>query len=283
MSEGRYELKYALPREQRGELLDAAEGSIEVDMHGADLTPYIGHLVEPGHPTPRGYRVHSLYLDSPLLEGYSRRLARARIRNRIRIRTYGDPGDDGPIFLEAKRKLGRQVIKHRVRAGGARAWATYDAEHPWRDAVAHLVGEKRREGDRWLAVPDNANMVPVTLVHYVREVYVAGSARFTIDHKVRASSRIDPRFLQADGDIELIPDDWMVLELKFNHDEPAWMRRVVQKMKLLAEPVSKFALGVGYTLRADRLEEIQKITPPSIVRHERLVGFAPPPALAVAR
>ncbi len=271
MSEGRFELKYALPRSRRRELLDHARPYLAAGAFSRDLSDEpelgLGHDEAPAH----GYRVHSLYLDTADLQGYGRRLDRVDIRNRVRVRTYGRPGERAPVFLEGKRKLFNQVVKHRVLVGGARAWATDRPHAPWHEAVAALpAGDERRQAERWVA--SAAGMRPVCATHYLREVYEAvpgasnPTARLTLDHAVRGSHGDDPRRLQRLGDVPLLPPDWFVLELKFNGSMPGWMRGMVAAMRLSAEPVSKFALGVVRTVRDDEALELRAVTPPSLLR-----------------
>ena len=281
MTEGRFEMKYALPAERREEILARAAAHVQVGAFAQDLSTMPGIRCSPGSPPVLGYRVHSLYFDSPELHGYGLRLADAEIRNRLRIRTYGDPGQDAPVFMEAKRKLHKVVVKHRVMACTMGQYAGFDAHQPWRDAVLALSGPKARIGQRWLAALEQGGMVPVCITHYVREVWEDGGARLTLDHLVRASGGERPGELQRLGEVPLIPEDWIVLELKYNDSAPHWMRLLVRDLGLRAEPVSKFALAVARTVRQDAPAELLRLTPPSVlragrafVRQELLAGAA---------
>lgn len=265
MNEGRFELKYALPIERRAHVLREAWQHIKADPNGQDMSDMLPGVVEEGQPKPRGYRVCSLYLDTSTLDGYTERLAEARIRNRVRIRTYGRAGENAPVFLESKRKLNRNVVKHRIRVGTTEDWEKGDAKRPWRDAVRRH-GDPRGFARRWLSHVDATDMLAVCLVTYLRETWVDGPNRLTVDHQIRATAWPDPRALQAKANTALIPEGWMVLELKFNGVEPVWMRHLVQKLKLMSEPVSKFALGMVHTVRDAPPTELRRVTPPSLVR-----------------
>ncbi len=261
MSEGRSELKYAMPVTHREAVLDALAAHATPDPHAFDLRSRLPELAD-SSLSPRGYVVHSLYLDSPGLEGYGRRLDHARIRNRVRVRTYGDRGDDARVFLECKRKLGRRVVKQRVAVVGTDGWRSADATEPW--STPELDGQPGRLARRWRDIVRAQGLEPVCTVHYLREVFVDGTARLTLDYQVRASLAGDPRRLRRRGDVPLLPEDWMVLELKFQGAEPAWMRQLVRRMKLISEPVSKFALGVARTVRGDDLQELSVLIPPTV-------------------
>jgi hypothetical protein len=58
----------------------------------------------------------------------------------------------------------------------------------------------------------------------------------------------------------------MVLELKYNGQPPPWMRRLVSQFGLVAEPISKFALGIARTCRQSHTADRRATTPPSILR-----------------
>lgn len=256
MSEGRYELKYIIAEEDCPALLDLAAPHVSLDANARPM------------PSGRkGYVVSSVYLDDPELGGYTERLNMDRVRNRVRVRTYGARGQGAPVFLEAKRKLDDQVIKHRVKVSDAETWATL-GDRPWQHVLEGLTRAQRAIADRFVAHVDGRNMVPVCTVRYEREIFVEGTSRLTLDRFVQGVSNPPAHDLYAPADLRLIPEGWVVLELKFNGQMPGWMRVLNRAMKLRAEPVSKFALGVGHALRADRPQEIRMITPPTIRRFQ---------------
>lgn len=254
MTEGRWELKYMVREENIPHLLDVVKPYVVPDEN-ASLLPNGGY----------GYTVSSLYLDNEQLEGYTERLRMDRIRNRVRVRTYGRPGDRAPVFLEAKRKLDNQVIKHRARAPfDSQEWKEL-GDRPWQACVEPLTGVNRQRAKRFRDHVDGKKMVPVCTVRYEREIFTSGNDRLTLDRNVRAAVRPPANELYAPSTIRLIPKPWVVLELKFYGQAPEWMRMVTRELHLRAEPVSKFALGVGLGLRADHPLEVKQITPHSVL------------------
>ena len=265
MNEGRFELKYALPLDRRDAVLELAAAHVTPDPNGGSLEGLVPPAVLASPYRPRGYRVCSLYLDTPQLHGYAERLAEARIRNRVRVRAYGRPGETTPVFLEAKRKLHRNVVKHRVRICTTDEWSQASGGRPWQQAAGGLASSNSVVR-RWLDVVDGADMKAVCRVTYVRETWVQGTARLTLDHCIRGSAWPDPRDLQGQDSQDLLPPGWFVLELKFNGAEPVWMRSLVRAVRLMAEPVSKFALSVVHTVRSAPPGEVRRLTPPSVLR-----------------
>lgn len=248
---GRFEVKYIVPSRLRDRLIDAAGALIRPDEHGVALAG-----------GGRGYAVHSTYFDTADLSDYSGRLAEFRVRRRVRTRTYGGPDDDRPVFLELKRKLDDQVIKHRTALCGSRAWRA-GGERPWERSPDDPVAV------RFAAAVEQDGLRPVTAVHYEREVWLdvdphRPKIRLTLDRDLTASVRPAVHDLFAKPDVELMPAEWMVVELKFDGDPPAWMRHVVAELGLRAEPVSKFGLSVALGLRTDHPREAARLLSPRI-------------------
>lgn len=261
--EGRFEMKYALPLERRAEVLEFARDFIAPDAHGLDLSDALPEVDHRGE-APRGYRVSSLYFDDDRLTGYTRRIDGRRIRNRIRIRTYGDPGTPHPVFLEAKRKLHKQVVKHRVQVCSTRRWAKLPGPRPWDHLTDANSPTSQDRLHRWREAVREKALAPVCRVEYLRETFARDSLRLTLDHQVRAAPTTDPHALRGPCPIRLIPAGWVVLELKYNGQPPPWMRRLVSRFGLVAEPISKFALGVALTCRNGNPIDLRATTPPSL-------------------
>jgi hypothetical protein len=256
VTEGRWELKYMIHEREVPGLLDEVGDDAQPDPHAEDIG--LGR---------KGYTVSSVYLDNHGFEGYTERLRMDRIRNRVRIRTYGQPGSDAPVFLEAKRKLDNNVIKHRGYACGNQLWRTL-GPRPWQAIPEMVEGIDRVRARRFVDHVDGKRMESVCLVRYEREIFTAGSARLTLDRDVRAAPRPPPTELLAPCPARLFPPDWIVLELKFFGQMPGWMRRVNARMKLRSEPVSKFALGVATTVRPDHPHELAQLMPATLRRLE---------------
>jgi len=255
---GRREMKFVVPAARRGEVLRIVDPFLRPDPHSV--------LQEDGN---LGYRVHTLYLDTDGLEDYFERLQERRVRNRLRVRTYGLPGDGCPVFLENKRKFGRWVVKQRARVCDCGAWCATGDPRPWSALADGVSGPGRRAAEDFCRLVDGGGRRPVSVVHYLREVFVPRSAsspdfRLTLDRHVRAAVAPSVRGLFAAPEVELIPPDWMVLEVKFPRFAPGWMQRLTRALRITAVPVSKFGLSVARGLRRHRPAEARYLTPAPI-------------------
>jgi len=247
---GRYELKYVVPVAKRDDVLEAIADDVCAD-------PHAGPLADGGF----GYRVRSLYFDTENLRDYFERLAELRIRNRLRVRTYGRRGDGQNLFFENKRKSGRWVVKHRARLHDPDRWLAGGSGRADDSGAVAGYGERT-----FRALVDHGRRRPVTVVHYSREVFVPlrpndNRVRLTLDRRIRAHHATSRQDLFLDGGVSLLPAGWMVMELKFERLAPGWMLGLRNRLRVSAVPVSKFALSVAQTIRQERTVELRALTP----------------------
>jgi len=251
---GRYELKYLLPTSRREEVLELAAPHVRPDPHSK---PINGGLI--------GYEVHTLYLDTPGLDDYFERLERRKVRNRLRVRTYGRADEAHPVFLENKRKSGKWVVKHRVPVCDSATWCGFEDPRPWSDLAQRVEGPGEYAASSFCQLVDGGGRHPVSVVHYEREVYVPHEhddrhIRLSLDHKVRATVNPTADQLFAAPQVDLIPPDWMVMELKFLSSAPRWMGELCRELQVHAIPVSKFGLSIARGVRGNQ-QELRLLTP----------------------
>ena len=259
---GRYELKYAIPAEWRNRILDLIRPFAEPDPKAGDL----------GHDR-RGYQVNSLYFDSAQLNDYFERLDQAKVRDRLRVRTYDGPEARRPIFLENKRKCGRMVIKHRSRLCDSQQWVECAEARPWLGLDRSDDGAHDYAASVFHQLVEGGHRRPVTVVRYEREAFVPrgsdpGRVRLTLDHDVRASVATTSHDLFAPSRVRLIPPDWIVMELKFERFAPAWMHMLRRELRISAVPVSKFGLSVARCIRGAFPRELQALTPKPLLERK---------------
>ena len=61
--------------------------------------------------------IGSLYYDTPDYRLIRRSLEKPEYKEKLRLRSYGVPGSDSPVFPEIKKKAGGIVYKRRVSMG----------------------------------------------------------------------------------------------------------------------------------------------------------------------
>jgi hypothetical protein len=98
----RYELKYLLPRTLVADVRAELTARMQVDAHAGT----------------NGYGVWSLYYDTGHLLFYWEKIEGLKFRRKLRIRRYGEVGDDvpddAPVSVEIKQRVNRVTQKRRV-------------------------------------------------------------------------------------------------------------------------------------------------------------------------
>jgi len=183
---------------------------------------------------PDGYRVCSLYLDTPQLALYRQSVDGLKNRYKLRIRFYDD-APDTPAFLEVKRRTTETVHKLRVMIV--------------KSAVERLLSGRRPSAAELLSNSDTSNRAlsgfcesldriqadGVALVDYRREAFVSSAAenvRATFDRRIVGCPYRRGSGLMLGDDVTPIPVRGVVLELKYNGRAPRWMHDLVSDFGL---------------------------------------------------
>lgn len=174
-----------------------ARFEIQMDRHEAkyviprSLVPEIREFIRPfcmPDPYTRGnppeYRITTLQLDTPDLAFHRAKMNEAGTRFKLRVRTYGVPGESA-VYLEVKRKIRGSIVK-------SRAKVPFEA---WSEALLHdtcpaLTFKSRNEEAGFLTfvrLARETGAQPVVLVRYDRESYFGTHdpyARVTFDRNL---------------------------------------------------------------------------------------------------
>jgi hypothetical protein len=201
---------------------------------------------------PDGYRVCSLYLDTPHLGLYRQSQQGVKNRYKLRIRFY-DEGPDSPAFLEIKKRTTETVHKLRAvvtkqsaarllrggRLGDADLLSNGDASH--------------RAVTEFCACCDRLHAEGVAFVSYRREALVSESAegvRVTFDRHVVGHRYLAGCGLEPPPAVSAPVTRGVVLELKYNGRAPRWMHDLVTSLSLQRRSFPKYVLCVD-ALRID--------------------------------
>lgn len=200
-----------------------------------------------------GYRVDSLYLDTPSLAFHEAKERGDAERLKLRIRRYG--GDSPPI-LELKRRSCDVIEKTRVAIepgpldAAAQGYAKLRDETP--QAVAFL--------ERFARLVLATGAGPALLVRYDREAYTSDVdhyARVTFDRDiaVRRTSRwsfdgVPHAWAELDGYlVPGAPRPPVVMEIKCEKRIPLWATDLVRRHRLQCRSFSKYSMGIFMTAR----------------------------------
>lgn len=221
----RVETKYRLTDAQREDLFSEIGPQLCPDVYGKST-------------------VCSLYLDTP-----SRLLIRNSIeakgyKEKLRLRSYGTPGEESRVFLEIKKKYCGVVYKRRV-------------VMPLHAALAYLADGKAPVRSQMMAEIDYAMRLyghpqPAMLIAYEREAYTARDIpdlRLTVD--------FDVRFRTADLALEhghagqpVLPPGVFLLEVKSGGAMPLWLSHALNRRGIFPVSFSKYGTAYRMTTQA---------------------------------
>ena len=211
----RVEKKYMLTRTQRGALLNRIGGHLKADAH----------------PT---YTICNIYYDT---DDY--RLIRASIekpvyKEKLRVRSYGVPGEGDTVFVELKKKFDGVVYKRRVTT-------ELPMVEPFLTGLLEkdTFGQIGREID-WFQRCNKT--VPKVFIGYDRTAFAGiedTELRVTFDTNLRwRTSKLDLAY--GDQGMLLLPQDAVLMEIKLPGVCPLWLSRALSELSIYPTSFSKY-------------------------------------------
>ena len=228
----RYEFKFLINRRQRDAIISRLPASIAADRNaGADA----------------GYRIYSLYFDSPERDCYWEKLRGLRSRRKLRVRLYESSlaTASGACFVEIKHKHDGRGVKRRLNVP-LEAAMQITAGHP---ATAPIPPGKERVLTEIQSLVTTRNFQPVCCLRYDRKAYFDTESdadlRITFDADIRY--RMDDLESLQHGAFEhcLLDEDESVMEVKVTGAVPIWLTRLLTAEKCTLAGRSKYCDAIA--------------------------------------
>ena len=210
----RYEKKYLLTQEQYKAMISGM-----VSYMKADVYPH--------------YSISNIYYDT---EGYDLirdSLEKPVYKEKLRMRSYGVPGWETPVFVEIKKKFEGVVYKRRITMR-------------MQDAARYLGGVQKGDGSQISREIDYFMQLyrpqPRAFIAYDREAYAAadgGELRITFDTALRARSN-DLDLRAGDHGVLLLGEDYYLMEIKIPGSVPLWLARLLSENGIFSTSFSKY-------------------------------------------
>jgi hypothetical protein len=229
----RLEYKYLLPSSRLEEVRRLILPHVEMDPY-SQLRP------------SNDYTVRSTYWDTPALDFYEEKLAGLMERKKLRIRSYDESPDHARVFLELKRKTGNAVEKNRslLPYGNCSAlFATGDVDRYVPCGNDGLSSHENAK--RFLYFVHTLMLRPCIHTIYEREAYFSKfdhRLRITFDKRLRYRSCTTMQSMFQDSCVEYALTNQFVLEVKTNTGIPMWLGRMLSRLDVVHEAVSKYAI-----------------------------------------
>lgn len=210
-------------------------------------------------PDPHGntgagqYVITSLYLDTPRMDFYRDRQCQRFDRVKARVRTYG-PRNEGPIFLELKRRFGDTMVKTRSRVPADRWMDVLGTGNPCLESWGLTPAREAVVRD-FAAMCVGRSLRPVVSVRYDREAYIGrtrADLRLTVDRRLRFAPAkglvlpVDDRqYRTMDTGLTFLGGQSLaILEIKFTDRHPLWLEDLLARFDLARQSFSKYLVAV---------------------------------------
>lgn len=215
----RYEFKYLMDRRQLQAILTA-------------MAPYT---------VPDEYShssIRNLYLDTPDYRLIRRSLERPVYKEKLRVRSYGQAGEQDQVFVELKKKYQSVVYKRRISLPQEQALACMDGRQPWPDS--QIGAELAYTMEFYKALR------PAVFLSYERD-----SFRGVEDEEFRVTFDSQIRYRQEELTLDsdtwgtpILPSGQVLMELKVAGGLPLWMAHVLSEQRIFKTSFSKY--GAAY-------------------------------------
>ena len=215
----RIEKKYLITPAMRDELLAVLGDKLQPDAHGRST-------------------IMSLYLDTPDFRLIRQSLDARTYKEKLRIRSYGVPGAETPVFFEIKKKYKGVVYKRRLTLP---LTAVMDY---LQNAAPPCDTQVMREID--YAMHLYRHPQPAMLVAYERDAYFADNVpdlRITFDTGVRYRAT-ELSLSAGDAGAVVPPPDKVIMEIKTNGAMPLWLAKALDDLHIYPSRFSKY--GTAY-------------------------------------
>lgn len=195
----------------------------------------LSHLLKrDGNCPPEGYEVKSLYFDNPYDYALGQKIEGTELRHKYRIRVYNN--DFTHLKLEKKSKHNVMTNKESVYMNSE------DAKQIVKGHYEVLEGREESFIYNFYHKMKHERYQPKVIVKYIRIAYVypVSNLRITFDTKIRKSSSVD-KFFTTDNDYMKVYDpNEVIMEVKFDHVLPTFIRSVIQSPHIMASSSSKY-------------------------------------------
>jgi len=235
---GRHELKYFIPEDWIEDIKKDVAAYTRYDPHSEELPD-------------RKYIIRSIYFDNDNLDFYYEKLDGVRIRKKLRIRTYGNGGDNSVYFLEIKHRYSNVIYKERAKV-------TPELYIPYIFMRKKFNGELKCDKNlkrllqRYSYNIEFHDLRPTVLVAYEREALVGINnprIRITFDTNLSMYPFPDHNDFFTQHLIPVTSIQKPILEIKFDYYMPEWLRKIVKKYALYRQSISKYCLCIDEIYR----------------------------------
>ena len=179
--------------------------------------------------------IRNIYFDNRTDELIETSLTKPAYKEKLRLRSYGSPSADSPVFFEIKKKYQGVVYKRRISMTREEAYRYIRTG----ELPEHLVGNIPVEIDYMIR---RYRLFPKAYIGYHRLALVGNNdpdLRITFDSHI--VSRYDDIRLESDKEGEqLLNPGNVLMEIKIPGAMPLWLAHILSEKCIFPQSFSKF-------------------------------------------
>lgn len=227
----RFELKYILSVHQAEAIMQDLKSQTLPDTHGG----------------PDGYRISSLYYDSPELDFFWDKIEGVKFRRKIRVRIYPELGKVPEVaMVEIKQRINKTVQKRRLVLPLQDAYSL--CEDHFDTSGLDPIDESVASEIKYLV--QAKHLTPSCIIDYSRKAFVGTNynpgLRITFDSHLKC--RIKDLRLEHDSvNRYFLPPDWVIMEVKVDETVPDWVSSLLISHNCELNRVSKYCAGLAFS------------------------------------
>jgi len=184
------------------------------------------------------YVVRSIYYDSLTFRHYAEKVNGDPYKKKIRVRTYGQPEDNNPTFLEIKNKKLEKIHKERVHID--KKLDSFLETHSFstlRPLDSDVV-------EKCLFDQKKYNVRPKVLVFYRRIAFIDPTINFKVNMDFDIKTYQTRNLLTHEKLLRPVFKDRFILEIKYEDYVPNYYKDYVMRHNLQRMPFSKYSTSV---------------------------------------
>ena len=181
------------------------------------------------------YTVRNIYYDSPDYNLIRQSIDKPLYKEKLRLRSYGAPEDDGKVYIEIKKKFDKTVYKRRYPI------SCREAEKILTSGDTSDESQIMRE---IIHLRDREELCAKMFVAYERTAFTSPEfpdLRITLDENIRYRT-YNLKLSSGDEGERLLKDNECVMEIKSSGSMPLWLCRALSSLLIFSQPFSKIGL-----------------------------------------
>jgi SPX domain protein involved in polyphosphate accumulation len=218
----RNELKFYVDRRNAAGLREFLKGNMYLDSNAGETGSYC---------------IRSLYFDTVDNNDYYDKILGCSIRKKIRLRVYNYSRD--VVKLELKNRYSSCIYKESTNI------MSEEADRLIKGDCSFLLNYNEQAAGKIFAFMHQSLYRPKLLIDYEREAYLypVQNIRITIDKNVRVNTSSFDLFDKSVCMTPVLNKELYILEIKYDHMLPGFLRRVISGFEARRSEISKYCLG----------------------------------------